>query len=149
MTRIERGQEVVERRKTLVAPVKLLVGPLQEAVASQNFPFLLACKRHMDRRGATDFAQGDQPACERCADLFAIDITTQQQPRAGSRCEGNGALQLRVIASTRALIGISPAAIEYIFALRMRLQKARHDTDDAAANFCKQVPRRPAGACGG
>src|SRR5689334_1050201 len=49
MARIETAEKIVEGRKTLVVPVKLLVGPLQEAVLAQKFPLGLARECHMRR----------------------------------------------------------------------------------------------------
>ena len=130
MARIEAGKEIVEGRKTLVVPVKLLVGALQEAVLGEKFPFGFAREGHMHRRGLADAAQRDEAACERRADLLAIDVVADQEARAGRRRERNRALQLRIIAAAGALIGIGPAAVEHVFALRMRFQIAGHDADD-------------------
>ena len=49
MARIEAGEEIVEGRKILVVPVKLLVGALQEAVLGEKFPLAFARERHMRR----------------------------------------------------------------------------------------------------
>src|SRR6266480_6591017 len=57
----------------------------------------------------------------------------------------NRDLQFRVVAPARAFIGIGPAAVEHILALRVRFQKARHDASDGAVAPGQQVARSPAG----
>ena len=49
MARVERGKEIVKAAKTVIVPVKLLIGALQEAVLGQKLPFRFARERHMHR----------------------------------------------------------------------------------------------------
>src|ERR1700722_11318908 len=49
VTRIEGGEEILEAAITLVMPVELLVGTLQEALFGEKFPLGFARERHMDR----------------------------------------------------------------------------------------------------
>ncbi len=49
VTRVEGGEEILETAVTLVVPVKLLVGPLQESVRGEKLPFGLARKGHVNR----------------------------------------------------------------------------------------------------
>ena len=146
MARIEAGEEIVEGREILVVPVKLLVGALQEAVLGQKFRLAFTRESHMRRRRLAEAAQRHQPAGERRADLLAIDVVADQEARAGCRRERHRALQLRIIAPARALIGVGPAAVEHVFALRMRLEITGHDAGDLASDFRQQMPRSPAGA---
>ena len=86
------------------------------------------------------------PLASAVADPLAVDAVADQQPRAGRRREGNRGLQLRIIAAAGALIGVRPAAVEHVFALRVRFQIAGHDAGDRAVELGHEMPRAPAGA---
>ena len=81
--------------------------------------------------------------------LIAILIGADQEPRSGGRRERNRDLQLGIITPAGALIGVGPAAVEHVFALRVGLQIAGYDAEDLVASFRDQMARRPAGAQGG
>src|SRR5664279_1945422 len=61
-----------------------------------------------------------------------IHAIRDQQPRSGCRRKGNRDLQFRIIASAGALIGFGPAAVEHVFALRVRFLIAGNDSGDGA-----------------
>ena len=61
-----------------------------------------------------------------------VDALADQQARAGRRRKGNRGLQFRIIASAGAFIGIGPAAVEHVFALRVGFQIAGHNAGDRA-----------------
>ena len=149
VARIQRGQEIVERPVAGIVPVKLLVVAQQEAVPAQKLCLCLAGKRHMHGGGVGRVAQRHQPARQRGSDPLAIDAVADQQPRAGGGRKGHRSLQLRIIAAAGALIGIRPAAVEDVFALRMRFQIAGHDADDLAAEPARRCRGTPAGAGAG
>ena len=149
VARVQRGQEIVESPVAVIVPVKLLVVALQEAVLAQKLRFGLAGKGHVHGGGVGRVAQRHQSARERGSDPLAIDAVADQQPRAGGGRKGHRGLQFRIIASAGALIGIRPAAVEDVFALRMRFQIAGHDAGDLAVEPCQEMPRPPAGAGAG
>ena len=149
VARIEGGEEIVETAVALVVPVELLVVALQEAVLGQKLPFGFARKGDVNRRRVGGAAERDQTARQGVADAVGIDAVADQQARSGGRREGNRGLQFRIIAAARALIGIGPAAVEHVFALRVRFQVAGHDAGDGAVEPGQQVPRSPAGARAG
>jgi hypothetical protein len=129
--------------------VKLLVVTLQEAVRAQQFRLRLAGKSHMHGGGIGRVAERHQAARERRSDLLVIDAITDQQPRTGRGRKGHRGLKFWIIASTGALIGIRPAAVEHVFALRMRFQIAGHDAGDLAIEPCQQMSWSPTGAGAG
>ena len=149
VTRVQRGQEIVKGSVAFIVPVKLLVVTLQEAVLAQKLRFRLAGERHMHGGGVGRVAQRHQPARQRGSDPLAVDAIADQQPRAGGGREGHRGLQFWIIAPAGALIGIRPAAVEDVFALRMRFQIAGHDAGDLAIEPCQEMPRPPAGAGAG
>ena len=89
------------------------------------------------------------PLRQRGADALAIDAVADQQARPGRRREGNRGLQFRIIAAAGALIGVGPAAVEHVFALRVRFQIAGHDAGDGAVELGHEVARPPAGSRAG
>jgi hypothetical protein len=145
VTRVERIKKILETSVTPVVPVKLLVVTLQEPLGSQKLPFGFARKRHVNRRGFRHPAQGDESARERAADTPVVNALADQEPRSGRRGKWNRDLQFRVVASARAFIGIGPATVEHILALRVRFQIAWHDAGDSAAEPDQQMARSPAG----
>ena len=56
---------------------------------------------------------------------------------------GTDDLQLRIVAAAGALVGIGPAAVEDILALRMRFQIAGHDADDLVVESSRSDAGRP------
>src|SRR2546423_11716554 len=146
VARVQRGQEIVKSRVAFMVPVKLLVVALQEAVRPQKLRFRLAGEGDVHGGGIGRIAERLQAARERGSDLLAIDPVADQQPWTGRWRKGHRGLQLWIIASARALIGIRPAAVEDIFALGMRFQIAGHDAGDFAVEPCQEMPRTPAGA---
>ena len=147
VTRVQRGQEIVKRPVAFIVPVKLLVVAQQEAVLAQKLRFRLAGKGHMHGGGVGRVAQRHQAARERGSDLLAIDAIADQQPWAGGGRKRHRGLQFWIIAPARALIGIRPAAVEDVFALRMRFQIAGHDAGDLAVEPRQEMPRHPS-RCG-
>ena len=143
---LRRGEEIVEAAVILVVPMELLIGPLQEAVARQQFPFGFACECHVHGRGFRRLAKPNETSRQSAADFVLIDVVADQEARAGRRRKGNRGLQFRIIAAARAFIGIRPAAVEHVLALRMRFQIAGHDAGDHAVAAGDQMPWTPAGA---
>ena len=90
-----------------------------------------------------------RPRCERRPDPLAVDVAADQQARSGGGRKRHRGLQLWIIAATGALIGVGPAAVEDVFALRVRFQIAGHDAGDLAVEPGEQMPRTPAGAGAG
>jgi len=148
VARIEGGEKILETAVTLVVPVKLLVVTLQESLGREKFPFRFAGKRHVDRRCLCQPAQRHQSARERGADTVALDAIWDQQARAGGRREWNRSLQFGIIAPAGAFIGIGPAAIEHVFALRVRFQIAGHDRRDRAVEPGQQNGAAPSRCVG-
>ena len=126
--------------------MELLVGALEEAVLGEQLPLRLAGESDVHRGSLADTAQRHQPARQRFHDVLAVNAVADQQPRSRRRRERNRNLQLRIVPPAGALIGIGPAAVEDIFALRVRFQIAGHDAGDAAADLGHEVSRPPAGA---
>ncbi len=75
-----------------------------------------------------------------------IDAVTHQQATSGGGREGNTGLQLRVVVAARALVGVGPAVIENVFALRVVLQIAGNNADGFSAYSRHQMARPPASA---
>ncbi|MET3156970.1 hypothetical protein ABIF34_003995 [Bradyrhizobium japonicum] len=146
VARVQGGEEVVEARKTLVVPVELLVGTLEEAVPGEQLPLRLPREGDVHRGSLADPAQRHQPARQCLHDALAVDTVADQQPRPGRRGEGNRDLELGIVAPAGPLVGVSPAAVEDVFALRMRFQIAGHDADNAAVDLGDQMPGSPSGA---
>ena len=69
-----------------------------------------------------------------------------QEARAGCGREGNGCLQLRVIAPAGTFEGVGPAVVEDIFALAVVLQIGGQGAEQAAGLILEQqVLAEPAG----
>ena len=147
VTRVQRGQKIVKGPVAFIVPVKLLVVALQEAVRPQKLRFRLRGEGYMHGGGVGRVAQRHQAARQRGSDPLAVDAIADQQPWAGGGGEGHRGLQFRIIASAGTLIGIRPAAVEDVFALRMRFQIAGHDAGDLAIEPCQEMPRHPS-RCG-
>src|SRR6266851_4889716 len=98
----------------MVAPVKLLIGALEETVFSEKLRFRLARERHMGGRGLADTAERNEAARQRGADLVLVDAAAEQQARPRRRRERNRSLKFWIIAPAGALIGVGPAAVEHV-----------------------------------
>ena len=105
----------------------------------------------MDRGGLALAAELDQAGGQRRrATVLGVRAGPDQQPPAGRRRERHRDLELRVVVAAGALIGLGPAVVEDVFALRMRFQIAGHDAEDGAVGgLGDQVLRLPAGPRGG
>ena len=132
LARGERGEEIVEAAIAVVPPVELLVGPLEEAELAGKLPFLAREEGDVQRGDAEpvgDLNRGLQQ------DRFALALLRagpDQQALAGDRREGDGGLQLRIIAAAGALIGVGPAMIEHVLALAVRFEIAGHAAEQRA-----------------
>ena len=95
-------------------------------------------------------AQRFQPIDQGGAGFFGAWAIGDQQARAGRRGEGRSDLELGVVASAGALVGIGPAMVEDIFALAVALQEAgRRRQELASIVLDEEIGRRPAGAAAG
>ena len=125
--------------------MKLLARPRHETGALEGFAIPAIGEGDVNRRGAGRLAQRAQPRDQRLAGALGR-IRRDEQPPARHRREGNGDLQLGVIAPARALIGLGPTVVEDIFALAMGLQVGRRRRDEPAAGiFHEHMRGRPAG----
>jgi hypothetical protein len=128
----ERAQEVLEAGIALILPVELLVGAFKQAQLAGKLPFLAREEGEVQRGHAEPI--GDL-YCRLEQKRFAFGFgfaRPHQQALARHRREGDGGLQLRVIAPTGAQISVRPAMIEDIFALRVGLQIAGHAAEQSA-----------------
>jgi hypothetical protein len=147
LARIERGEEILERRVAVVLPMELLVGALQIAARAQRLPFGLRQKRHV--RGREFALPGDFG--ERIAEcephLLGERAGAGEEARAGHGRERHRGLQLRIVVAADALERVRPAVIEDVFALRVAFQIAGRGADEfALSGFDEQMARLPAGA---
>ena len=91
-------------------------------------------------------AELDQARGEAGADLLGVGGRAHQQPPAGRRRERHRHLELGVVLAAGALVGLGPAAVEHVFAPRMRFQIAGHGAGNGAVRgLGEQVLRLPAG----
>ena len=143
----QRLEERVEGGVAVVLPMELLVGAMQEAVADQRLAFRLRQEGEMDRGGlalAAEFEQaGDQPA----AHPVGLRRRADQEPPAGRWRERHRDLELGVVLAASPLVGLGPAAVEDVFAPRVRFQIAGHHADEGAVRgLGQQMLRLPAGS---
>ncbi len=110
-----------------VFPMELLVSTQQEALRLGERSFGLRHEGDVDGGGFAQTAKFAQPLQQSGANIVRVRRRLHQQARAGGRRERDRYLQLRVIASASVLIGFRPAAIEHVFAARVRLEVAGHD----------------------
>src|SRR5689334_15273363 len=99
--------------------MELLVGALQIALAGKQTRFVLGQERDVDRRDVALVAERDQAGRERFLHRGGLRTGPREEARAGRRRERHADLELRVVAAPGALIGIGPAMVEDILALRM------------------------------
>src|SRR6476646_5843337 len=127
LARGERAEKFVEARIALVLPVELLIGAFEEAEFAAELPFLLGEKGDVQAGDAEPGADlHSRLEQERLALAFALAGTHQQAPaRDGS--ERDRDLELRIIVAAGACIGVGPAMVEHVFALRVRFEVAGYD----------------------
>ncbi len=103
-------------------------------------------KGHVDRGGLGLRSQFAQCADQRLPRALRR-IRRHQQPPSGRRGERRGDLQLGVIATARALVGVRPTMVEHIFALAVALEIAGRGGDHPARPVLdRDMRRRPARA---
>src|SRR4029078_871395 len=84
---------------------------------------------------AAKFKQaGDQPA----AHSVGAGRRADQEPLAGRWVKWHGDLELGTAPATGPLVGLGPAAVENVFAPRVRLQIAGHRADEGAVRSLGQ-----------
>ena len=142
LARRERLEERVEARVAVVLPMELLVGAMQEAVR-RPAPGIPASGRKVKcTEDASCRRQSSiRPAIRPSRTLSASGEGRHQEPPAGRRRERHRDLELGVVLAAGALIGFGPAAVEDVFAARVRFQIAGHRADErrrpaASASTC-------------
>ena len=141
----ERGQEIVEGGVAGVLPMELLVGALQKAVRRRAAPIPAPVRKVTCADDASCAAAelGRAASASAAAHGLRQRARAHQQAAAGRRRERHRDLELRIIAAAGALIGLGPAAVEHVFAARMRFQIAGRD---ARALRRRCLPREGAAA---
>ena len=146
LTRGQRGEEILERRIASVLPVELAVGAAQIAVLAEKLPFGFGQERHVDGGGLGAAADLGQPARQRFANRFSLRTRTHEEAPAGRRRERHGHLELRIVIAAGPFVGVGPAVIENVFALRMRFCVTGRRAEKLAARiFDQQMHGLPAG----
>ncbi len=149
LARGEGFEEILVRGVSLVEEVELLVGAVQVARRLQGRHLLLRHEGHM--RGGDAVPAGEFLEALGKRRLRRSDRLADAVEKAGARCrrEGNGGLQLRVIAPAGALEGIGPAVVEDIFALAVVLEVGGQGAEQRPVRVLQQqVLAEPAGLGG-
>ncbi len=147
LARGEAGEEVVEAGVAVILPVELLVGALQEAARAERGPFRLG--EEGDVRGRQIVAARDfgETVGQRALHGGGEGAGAGEQARAGDRCEGHRDLELGIVIAAGTLIGLGPALVEDIFALRVGLHIAGCGAEQGAVGRLRQqMARLPASA---
>ena len=144
----EPGEEIVEARVALVAPVKLLVGAAEEAAPGEPFPLVRLEKSevqggHFELAGDLDAAR-DEVILD--FELHPLFIRPHEQPPPGRRRERYRPEELRVVVSARVLERLRPPVVEDVLPLRVSLEVERnHPGQPAPRVFEDRVVRQPSG----
>ncbi len=147
LARGECAEEILERRKAAVLPVKLLIVALEEAALAEQRPFRFRHEGDVRRGRLAQPAELDKALGERGFRQHRLRARRDQQAAAGRRGERHRDLELGIIAAAGALIGVGPAGIEDVFAARMGFEIAGRDADDGAVGgLGDEMLRLPAGA---
>src|SRR5262245_1636986 len=98
--------------------MELAMGALEIAMLAQKLPFSLGREGHVHRRGLAAAAHLGEPLGEQSADLVGLLARAREEAAAGRWRERHRHLELGIVAAAGALVGVGPAMIEHIFALR-------------------------------
>ena len=118
-----------------------------QAALGEEIPLTLRHERDVRRGGFAQPRELDEALRERGLGLVAVRTGRGEQATAGRRRERHRDLELGIVVAAGALEGLGPAAVEHVFAARMRLQVTGRDAEHlAGVVFHREVLRRPAGA---
>src|SRR5262245_48206382 len=90
-----------------------------------------------------------EPFGEQDLDIVSLRPWARQQAPPGCGRERHRYLELGIVVAAGALIGVGPAMVEYVFALRMGLGIAGHSAEELVARLRHEVHGLPAGAVAG
>jgi hypothetical protein len=122
------------------------VRALEKATPAEELPFRLGQEGRVDRGRFRTPAHFDQRIGQRRAHRVGLRTGTHQKAAAGCRREWHRDLKFWVVAAAGALIGVGPAVVEDIFALRVGFHIARHGAEQFVLGISDQVGGLPAGA---
>ena len=126
-------EECVERIVTGILPMELLVGALEIATPPEQVPFRLGEEGDIHGRRIRAPADVDERIAKGSAQRFGVRPRQRQQAPAGRRREGHGNLKLGIIPPAGALVGLSPAVVEDIFATGVGFDVAGDGTEQVVA----------------
>ena len=146
LARRQAVEEIVETAVTLVAPVELHPRAPQEPGVAHQVELGLGGEGDVQRGGAGPPAERDAGAEQSRPHGAGLRAFRRQQARPRHRREGNGNLELRVVAAAGPLERLGPAVIEDVFAVGMALEIHRRGAENGAGAVLEDdVPGEPAG----
>src|SRR5438105_6821662 len=105
-------------------------------------PFGFGQKSYVRRGGFAAPAHFAESLRQRVLDERQIGAWPQQQTPSRRRSERDRNLELRIVASTGALVGICPAVVEDIFTLRVGFHIGGHCADELSVGCLSQKMHR-------
>ncbi len=147
LARGERGQEGVEACRSRRSPSGTAGGCAGGSRATPSIRHSASVRKVTCTEDA--FERLQMSASESASALRTASACSpgpHQKAAPVRRRERHRHLQLRIVVAAGALIGLGPAVVEDVFALRMRFGVAGDGADDRAAVFGDEVHGLPAGA---
>src|SRR5262249_44228045 len=136
--------KVRKRGVACVAPMELLIGALQEAARGKAPAGLGVEKRDVNARGVLGLGELGRSGGEQGLIGERALIAPDEKTPPGNRGEGDGDLQLRIVAAPGIGVGFRPSMVEDVFALAVRLEIAGRAAENLLPIAEHEVARAPA-----